>query len=296
MSRASAQLNLTRTAVSHGIQLIENELNVKLFERSKTGVSPTEAGLRLYKRVRPILQDLQQIEDEFKSSHAQRHKIVIATTHTFAKTLILPVIADIIDRFPGVSIQFKTGSLSDSVGAVRNGTGDLALTLGFQDDIAPAMAGLEHHEVGLIEEVFVCDRSLLKKITQQHAGKIESSKALTLLQISELPLITLPRDSWSFESYRKHFERNNAPLKPKIEVHQLDIALDLIKKKMGAGIVYRLQLDWEHALGNTELVEIPCKTPLQPKKLLLSYEKHGRKPLPREFLNQLEILIRRMVK
>ena len=54
-SRAAEHLSITQPAVSHQINTLESELGVKLFQRSKAGVIPTEAGSVFLNYARRIL-------------------------------------------------------------------------------------------------------------------------------------------------------------------------------------------------------------------------------------------------
>ena len=50
--RAAERLNMCQPPLSHQIRLLEEELGVKLFERTKRRVEVTEAGLRLVDEAR----------------------------------------------------------------------------------------------------------------------------------------------------------------------------------------------------------------------------------------------------
>lgn len=56
--RATLRLGITQPALSYQIKLLEGELEVLLFHRKATGVSPTEAGRILYEHARRITHDL----------------------------------------------------------------------------------------------------------------------------------------------------------------------------------------------------------------------------------------------
>lgn len=60
MSRASAQLYITQQGLSRQIQALEKELGVSLFQRSKSGVTPTEICIKLYPH-------FQAMHDEYSS-------------------------------------------------------------------------------------------------------------------------------------------------------------------------------------------------------------------------------------
>ena len=49
-TRAAAREHATQSGISQHVSAAERSLGLKLFERSSTGVAPTPAGLRFYKR------------------------------------------------------------------------------------------------------------------------------------------------------------------------------------------------------------------------------------------------------
>ena len=55
LRRAADFLHLTPSAVSARIRQLEQSLNIRLFERSKSGVQLTQAGLKLAGRSRNLI-------------------------------------------------------------------------------------------------------------------------------------------------------------------------------------------------------------------------------------------------
>ena len=58
--RAAERLNMSQPPLSHQIRLLEEELGVKLFERTKRHVALTEAGIRLVEEARKVLAQVDQ--------------------------------------------------------------------------------------------------------------------------------------------------------------------------------------------------------------------------------------------
>jgi DNA-binding transcriptional LysR family regulator len=61
-AKAAQQLNISQPALSRSIALLEDQLGVKLFDRSKREVVPTVFGKHVLKRGKPVLQDMQRME------------------------------------------------------------------------------------------------------------------------------------------------------------------------------------------------------------------------------------------
>ena len=56
INEAARQLNMSQPPLSYQLKLLEEELDVVLFERSRQGVTMTEAGKLLYQRSEELLQ------------------------------------------------------------------------------------------------------------------------------------------------------------------------------------------------------------------------------------------------
>ena len=57
-TRAAARLDLSQSALSHAIRQLEERLGIRLLARTTRSVSPTEAGRRLLRTLRPALQEI----------------------------------------------------------------------------------------------------------------------------------------------------------------------------------------------------------------------------------------------
>ncbi|HBO37659.1 MAG TPA: LysR family transcriptional regulator [Pasteurellaceae bacterium] len=57
-TKAGAQLGVSQSALSHSIRGIEERLKIKLFNRTTRSISTTEAGERLYQRLSPLFDNI----------------------------------------------------------------------------------------------------------------------------------------------------------------------------------------------------------------------------------------------
>src|SRR5437868_14479603 len=63
-TKAGKRLGVSPSAMSHAIRGLEEDLGVRLLSRTTRSVAPTEAGERLLTRLRPALNDVQDVLDE----------------------------------------------------------------------------------------------------------------------------------------------------------------------------------------------------------------------------------------
>lgn len=79
-SEAAKQLFVAQSSLSISIKSLEQELNIKIFERSGNGVFLTEEGSEFVRYASQICQDSDFVERRY-STHAVQEKLYIATQH-----------------------------------------------------------------------------------------------------------------------------------------------------------------------------------------------------------------------
>jgi DNA-binding transcriptional LysR family regulator len=104
---AAEQLHVTPSAISHGIQLLEDWLGVALFVRGSRGLTLTEAGNAYYPYVSEALSLLVRGTDGIPG-RAPRNALSISSAPTFAHSWLIPRLDDFRARHPDISIVIDT--------------------------------------------------------------------------------------------------------------------------------------------------------------------------------------------
>ena len=97
INEAARHLNMSQPPLSYQIRQLENELNVKLFDRTSKGVTLTEAGKLLYDRSGNLLEYARSTELEV-SKTGKKRILRIGLTPTTVDT-IMPYITRFISIF-----------------------------------------------------------------------------------------------------------------------------------------------------------------------------------------------------
>ncbi len=132
VSRASAILNIAQPALSQQIAGLEAHFGHKLLLRSNTGITPTEAGLILYRHAQLMLRQIDQAQIDMNlaaGSIAGRVSIGLATYST-TSALSIPFLKEMRRRHPDIVVH-----VNDSFGHVLSelimtGKMDMALIYG----------------------------------------------------------------------------------------------------------------------------------------------------------------------
>jgi DNA-binding transcriptional LysR family regulator len=128
-SRAAERLNVSQPPLSRQIRDLEEELNVKLFERSRQEVKLTLVGRALFARARELLR-----EAELLRTRARLEGEVYEELHLgYAPSPTAAIIAGFLGRYhqsaPGVPVTLHDLSLSEILAGIRAKKLDAGLTL-----------------------------------------------------------------------------------------------------------------------------------------------------------------------
>ncbi len=128
LTRAAESLHVAQPALSLHLKNMEEQLGTRLLTRSRSGVTPTEAGKLLLQRARTILEDLARTEDDIRNLETDPSGIVrIGLPGTISAMVSLPLILAARERFPRITLNI-TEAMSGFVGDwLSEGKIDLAV-------------------------------------------------------------------------------------------------------------------------------------------------------------------------
>lgn len=125
INEAARQLNMSQPPLSYQLKLLEEELDVVLFERSRQGVTMTEAGKLLYQRSEELLQFADSTKLEV-SKIGKRQVLRLGMTSTTVGP-ILPIISAFVQKHPEVTFEVHDGSTYSLADLLRNGIIDVSV-------------------------------------------------------------------------------------------------------------------------------------------------------------------------
>ncbi|MET0879825.1 MAG: LysR family transcriptional regulator [Tardiphaga sp.] len=115
--KAADELGLSPSTLSHTMRVLEQNIGVRLLNRTTRSVSPTEAGERLVSRLQPVLRDLDsalQEVDAFRSRPSGTLRI--NANESAARLLMASVVPTFLARHPEMALDLVTeGRLIDIV-------------------------------------------------------------------------------------------------------------------------------------------------------------------------------------
>lgn len=107
-TRAAEELHLTQGAVSRQVATLEASLGLKLFERIRQRIVPTEAGRAYAAEIRDILSRLQTATLSTMAMKNVGGTLSLALLPTFGTRWLIPRLPDFFARHPEIAIDFST--------------------------------------------------------------------------------------------------------------------------------------------------------------------------------------------
>jgi LysR family transcriptional regulator for metE and metH len=221
-TRAADRLYLTQSAVSFQIRQLEEALGTVLFERSASGVRPTQSGEVLYRYARRLLMLAAEARDEISAVESARQgRVRIAATDVCA--LFLP---EVLRRFgqhhPDVEIAVFEGPAAQVLERVQAGQSDLGIVPRLDD-----VAGIVFTPLMELQLLAVCH--------PQHA--LAQQAVVTAADLAAQPLAVYEQGS----VYRQVIERACASigLRPRIafESNWLSSILRAVEAGLGMTVL-----------------------------------------------------------
>lgn len=128
VTRASQLLHMVQPAVSRQISSLEDELGVPLFDRTRQGMRPTQAGAALVARARRILTEVERAHAEVRPTRGEVTGIATVGILGSVERLLAGPLVDVVRRkHPGIELHLAAAYSGHLQQWLDDGDLDLAL-------------------------------------------------------------------------------------------------------------------------------------------------------------------------
>lgn len=105
-TRAAEALNLNTASVSRMVQVLEEQINVRLLNRTTRSVSPTPEGLTYYEACVRVLAQVDNMNEEAMSAgQSPEGRIKVGMPSILARGVVIPALPLLLDKYPGLDIE-----------------------------------------------------------------------------------------------------------------------------------------------------------------------------------------------
>ncbi len=127
ISAAARHLRLSAAAASHRILQLEEQMGVRLLNRTTRSLQPTEAGVTFYEHALEVLDAVERAENSMATaSGAPTGTLRVTAPLGFGRRLLAPLVSEFHDLYPRVEIRLR---LSDHVIDLLSESVDVAVRM-----------------------------------------------------------------------------------------------------------------------------------------------------------------------
>jgi DNA-binding transcriptional LysR family regulator len=127
-TKAAASVPVAQPALSYQVKLLEQELGIELFERSRAGTRLTEAGEVFVSRARRALAEVDAAREEIAALKGlAKGRLVLGAMQALAGLDLPGLISAFHAAHPGVDVSLREDSTRDMFAMAARGEIDLAI-------------------------------------------------------------------------------------------------------------------------------------------------------------------------
>ena len=127
--KASENLNLSPSAVSHAVKSLEKEFGFSLFNRNRAGATVTASGQRVLPYIRSLVKLQQNIEEEVSIiNNYDVGAVRIGLFSSVASNWFIKILHNFKEKYPEIDVIFQQGDYSDIMTWLKDGSVDMAFT------------------------------------------------------------------------------------------------------------------------------------------------------------------------
>ncbi|KQW93671.1 LysR family transcriptional regulator [Massilia sp. Root418] len=235
---AARRLDLSPAAVTRAVAALEEQLGVKLLQRTTRNVRMTEAGRRYMDDSRNILASIVEANEAAAGVNAApKGNLSVTASVLFGKAFIMPCIVRFLKTYPEVEVSAYF--LDRVVNLVDEGM-DVAVRIGHLPD-----SGLKALRVGQVRRVLCASPEYLARNgVPQHPADLLRHTIIAASGIS-------PRVEWKFGAEE---DPTMVRMKPRLMVTSNDSAIEAASAGLGICRLLSYQIDEQLSDGRLKII------------------------------------------
>ena len=244
LTKAAEELYISQPAVSQSIKQLENQLGVRLFNRTHRGMElSAQGGKMIFSEVERALGLLGAAENRVAEMQTAATGVIrIGASDTIFEYFLADKIVDFHEKFPAVKIELMADFTPDTIEKLKANRCDVAF-VNLPIEVDPELT--LHGNCMRLNDIF---------IVGEKYKELANGGTVSLSKLKEYPLVMMDKNTVARRSLPNFLGAHGVELQPSIEVGSWDLMKRLVQRGMGVGIIPR-----EYAkgrLGDGELFEV----------------------------------------
>ena len=241
--RASERVNITPSALSRHITMLEHMVGAELFERRSRGMTLTDEGLILKKYALRTVNNVDMVKAAIEEIRGLRSGVIkVAAIEIVASTLLFPAIREFRTRHPGVTFQVE----------VITKANDEAMHYLFKDQVDIGMM-YKFNPSSELEYVAEFETPFAVIASPQHP--LSSKAEVSTGDLVGIPIATLSSANATRKITEKALASSGIELDYMLQVNSIEMAKEFAQTGLGVTVLPSIAARLECAKGL--LVAIP---------------------------------------
>ena len=269
ISKTADQLNVSQSAISQQIYVLEKYFDTKLFKRTIRGVSLTSAGEILLKRVKIILDNLELAKVEIGNKIDELRGILNISSSTIPGEHILPLIFAKFKKVnPEVKINTEINDTTTSLNKLLN------------NEVELAAVGSLIDSQGLLEKCILAEEELVLVVSNDHP--LSENEIIDPKTILKYPYIIRELNSGTRLESEKILNQIGIPLDEiniLCELTTTESILTAVAEGLGISLVSSIAASKMEAAGLIKILRFPSSIKTKRKLYLIRKKDYDKKNL-----------------
>lgn len=225
-TKAAELLNITQPAVSQHIRYLEEMYGTRLFTQKGKRMELTESGELLKQTALSMQHDIMHLKKELSQSAGKKKKLCFGATLTIGEHMVPARLPFLLEKNPGLSVEMRVANTTELLQRLNQGELEFVIVEGNFPK--------QEYEYELYQKegfVAVCA-----------AGRVMEQEPDSLEKLMTETLIIREEGSGNREILERILQGKNlsiADFASRIEVNDIQVIKELIKRDVGIGFLYR---------------------------------------------------------
>ena len=249
-SGAAPRLSLTQPALSRQVKELERAVGARLFDRTRYGVAPTEAGYALLRLAEKVLESVQELETAVLGMAGDLGGLLRIGGSTVWEYLLPGLLGGVQTAHPRVTVDLVIGNSRQVMGLL------------LEDEVHLAFIGEDPVDKRL-EAIFVVEDELV--IIAPPGHELASGGPVPPQRLADVPFVHREADSATAKIASTYLEGCGARPHAVMELGSHEAIKAAVRAGLGLGMISRYAVQQELASGTLTQVVLnvaPCIRPL----------------------------------